>query len=151
METSFKWCPECAQYTTHYGVKCAGCDMEKEEVDRIAEEEKSKSALKSTPVVEEEVNQVEDTSEVEEKNTQDQNPVEVEEEAEKDPMESDWILCKEKEVIFGGDSKEECEEELDGDISIIRYAKDLFFCKGPDVTYWIGRPESFEESGMSVQ
>lgn len=150
METSFKWCPECAQFVTHVGLKCAGCDMEQEEVDRLAEKELNEKTLESTSDVEEEDDQVEDIStedtSVEEEEIE-QDPVESQE----DVLDSDWILCKEKEAVFGGDSKEECESELDEDVSVIRYASGLFFCKGSEVTYWIGRPEAFEESGMSIE
>lgn len=132
--TQSQWCPECEQFTTHYGVKCTGCDVSDEEFERLVEQESGSTTGDSS----------------------DADPTKLAEPADETDLEdAEWILCREREPTFGASQKKDCMEKLAEEAEVqspstSRYASGLYFTVFDGTKYWIGRQEAFEQIGISL-
>jgi len=124
--TSYGWCPECEQFTAHYGIKCSGCDMSDEEVEKAVKKE----------------------SDLEPENTT--NNVAPS----RDWSKESWVVCENRNPVFAESQKKECSKRLASefdveDTSSTRYDSGLYYIDEGSVRYWIGRPDAYEENGFS--
>jgi len=144
MDTEFGWCPECEQFTTHYGIQCAGCDMTDEEIQEVIEKEnRSESKPSIDDLAEGRVIGESDGSE----NTE--SPAEMEWE------EDEWVVCSGGDPVFSASQKKDCvkyiEEESGIDnLTTTRKETGLYLADIIGDTYWIGRPEGYEKAGPSL-